>query len=79
MSLEQRTRALELIALMSRNGEKIDALTLARKYVEVFGERIDWHEFSSYLDHLHTQGIVRIVQPGGWMQYDLARPVGQGA
>lgn len=71
MSLIEKTTTIDLISEMHKAGEKIDAMTLARKFQKETGKHIDWHEFAYYLDHLYTKGFLKITKPGGFVQYDL--------
>lgn len=69
----QKFAAKKMIEDMANAGEKLDAMTAARKFAQEFDVRIDWHEFSYLLDQLHTQGSLSITQPGGMTQYGPAR------
>ncbi len=66
-----RTLTIELIARMSRLGEKIDAMTLARRFNHETERTVDWHVFSSFLDQLANRQFMKITQPGGMVTYDL--------
>ena len=59
LTIEQKAIAIEEVAIMSRKGEHIDAMTLARTFNRTNGTALDWHEFSYLLDELNTKGIVR--------------------
>lgn len=72
LSPEQKEKTIDLIHLMS-GIEKIDAMSLAMRYQKETGKHIDWHEFSSFLDSLHTRGFLKITKPGGWVEYDLEK------
>lgn len=67
----EKTTTIDLIAEMSKRGEKIDAMSLATKFRQETGKYLDWHEFSSFLDHLYNKGFLKITKPGGYVQYDI--------
>ena len=50
----------------------LDAMQLCRKFNQVYNEKLDWHEFSQYLDALMVQGVLVVDRPGGFVQYRLA-------
>ena len=67
MTLIERAALLSLLPKM----KKIDSMQCAKMWYQEFREHKDWHEFASYLDELHTKGLLRIVKPGGFVQYAL--------
>lgn len=69
----QRYAAEKMIEEMAQAGEKLDAMTAARRFAEKFEQRIDWHEFSYLLDRMHSAGRLSITQPGGMTGYGLPR------
>jgi len=38
---------------------KVDSMTLCRRVCKETGEHFDWHEFSSYLEHLTSVGFMK--------------------
>ena len=58
MTLEQKYNTLLIVAASKR---RLDALTLMRLYQQIHDETINWHEFSYYLDELHTRKILKCV------------------
>jgi len=74
MNTKQKALAMELLP----NMKKINAITLMREYQFVYGEMINWHEFSSLLDHLHTIKLVEVsgFTSDGMTEYKLINPGG---
>ena len=50
----------------------LDAMQLCRKFNQTYDTAVDWHEFAQYLDALKEQGVLKVSQPGGFVQYRLA-------
>ncbi len=59
MTTEQKAIAIEIIAELSRKGERIDGMTLARSFNKQNRTALDWHEFSNLLDQLQGKGILK--------------------
>jgi len=60
MTTEQKANAIHFLPDL----KKIDAIQCSCQYQKVYGVHIDWHEFAYLLDHLHTQGLLKIVEHG---------------
>lgn len=75
LNVEQKSQALEAVSAMTREGARIDAMTVTRRVNQV-GNRVDWHETADYLDELLSKGIVRRSTTRGYdgfTVYELAR------
>ena len=49
--------------------EPFDCMTVAQAFNKKYETRIDWHEFSIALDCIDTEGIIKVVRPGGFVGY----------
>ena len=56
MDIKQKYNTLLIIA---HDNTPYNGHTLAHAYQERYNETINWHEFSTYLDWLNCNGIVR--------------------
>lgn len=67
MNNVQKAKLLEILPKMIR----INAHECAEAYRKEYDKRIDWHEFSYYLDELYIKKILKIIGPGGLIEYAL--------
>ncbi len=67
MNTSQKAQTLEMLPSM----KKINAIECSIQFNKTYQVRIDWHEFSSYLDELKNKGILKVTNPGGMTQYAL--------
>ncbi len=72
-TLRLRYRTLELI--ISEKMTQFTAIDMMRTYQKIIHESIDWHEFSDYLDNLHTKGVLVCIghTNDGMTKYNLDR------
>lgn len=57
--------------------ERIDSMQCSISYRERYGESVDWHEFSSFLDELSRMGSLNSLGPIGpdrFMVYEFSSP-----
>lgn len=59
---DQRGYIDALLFKMKVDGQRINAMTVARRYNREVRAELDWHLFSPYLDDLRMRGILRIIQ-----------------
>lgn len=71
MNISQKSQLLEMLPKMT----KIDAIQCSNQFQKDYQTRINWHEFSNYLDELHSKGILELIghNSGGMTQYKLNR------
>jgi len=60
-------------------GLETDAMDCMFRMINVYGIRIDWHEFSYALDALNQIEQIYITQPGGMVKYFIGRKRDDGS
>jgi len=72
-TLDKVSKNCDMIDVVARLQTDFTAMDCAREYYLMFGETIDWHEFSSWSDMQRNEGFLKLdrINSSGMCVYSL--------